>query len=772
MNDTTTLWNMLEKGKITVPQIQRDYAQGRKGKEYIRRTFLHEIKKCLENDKNDVNLTLDFVYGNTEDGAFCPLDGQQRLTTLWLLHWYFSFKSGSLDSEKETLKNFSYQTRISSREFCEALCDKMNLGDYKKCQMSVAEYIKSQTWFYSSWLQDPTISSMLRIISGDGKNTDDNIEDVFDKLDFETYRERVHTCVRFFRLNIGTEKLPISDDLYIKMNARGKGLTNFENFKADLLAWFRSDENPEKNEDLALHFAKLIDTTWTDVFWNSAKADLGEKDFKGQIDEIFFSFFNRFVVNMICLEDGISVNEFAPEDAEDENKTPREEVSYFNKLYGTGLGGKRGADDGKVSYEGFEPYKKYLTFENIEKIDAVLKKISDDKIRTAVTSALSGIRDDEDEDKTQKCFIPQYNKEDQMLNKTKQKERIYFHAVFMFLVTSQNFGEPFDRWMRVVKNITENAAVDSVRNMISCLRKIDDIAAKASSPDYAWNVYKCLSEYTVGNLTSQLDQQLKEEQEKAEKLCEAPKLERDIKEAEECAFFNGTIRFLYRDENGEPDWENFKHKFENAKNFFEGNDVRPRTVRTFLSLFNDFSEIKDRHLFTTIGYHPRNNCWKKGILCSSDEVIKSKVHDFLMGKAGDLFDMTSDYRKFLQSEVIETIINKGEDFKYRCREWNNGFAIHKMYSQSEGVYVNSSLFESLKKCDAEGDITIKNEPINNNYYWGIRIEFKWQNESYCWYGGNKIYRIEGEKEELFSDAWENHEDLLEILKNKGDSKNG
>ena len=78
--------------KITIPIIQRDYAQGRKDKGFIRKNFLKSIKDSLE--KNE-NLTLDFVYGNTEGEKFFPLDGQQRLTTLWLVYWYLSYKAGS-----------------------------------------------------------------------------------------------------------------------------------------------------------------------------------------------------------------------------------------------------------------------------------------------------------------------------------------------------------------------------------------------------------------------------------------------------------------------------------------------------------------------------------------------------------------------------------------------------------------------------------------------------------------------------------------------------
>lgn len=41
--------------------------------------------------------------------------------------------------------------------------------------------------------------------------------------------------IHFNFLPLSSSELPVSDDLYIKMNARGKALTSFENFKADLV---------------------------------------------------------------------------------------------------------------------------------------------------------------------------------------------------------------------------------------------------------------------------------------------------------------------------------------------------------------------------------------------------------------------------------------------------------------------------------------------------------------------------------------------------------
>ena len=115
---------------IQIPIIQRDYAQGRPSTLEVRSMFLDAIKTYL--DENTKNRDLDFVYGSLldENGTnatkFIPLDGQQRLTTLFLLHWYLATKDNKIDDFNAKLlakskSKFTYETRTSSSEFCDAL---------------------------------------------------------------------------------------------------------------------------------------------------------------------------------------------------------------------------------------------------------------------------------------------------------------------------------------------------------------------------------------------------------------------------------------------------------------------------------------------------------------------------------------------------------------------------------------------------------------------------------------------------------------------------
>ena len=87
--------------KVEIPIIQRDYAQGRTDSKTnkIRKDFLDALFDFISHKQTDkqAQIELDFIYGFSEiesdnKTTFVPIDGQQRLTTLWLLYWIVSVK--------------------------------------------------------------------------------------------------------------------------------------------------------------------------------------------------------------------------------------------------------------------------------------------------------------------------------------------------------------------------------------------------------------------------------------------------------------------------------------------------------------------------------------------------------------------------------------------------------------------------------------------------------------------------------------------------------
>ena len=80
------LKKLLENNKVEIPMLQRDYAQGRVSQNKVANEFLDSIFSVLSGKKQ--SLHIDFIYGYKENGKFLLIDGQQRITTLWLLHFY------------------------------------------------------------------------------------------------------------------------------------------------------------------------------------------------------------------------------------------------------------------------------------------------------------------------------------------------------------------------------------------------------------------------------------------------------------------------------------------------------------------------------------------------------------------------------------------------------------------------------------------------------------------------------------------------------------
>ena len=268
--------NVINISKVEIPIIQRDYAQGRDQKDIqrIRDRFLDALFEAVEGSP----ITLDFVYGNVKDnGVMTPLDGQQRLTTLYLLHWYASKRCNAPENECNCLKMFSYETRFSARAFCQ---DLVNFApDFTT---PVAAQIRNQSWFPLEWKKDPTISAMLTMI--------DAIVEKFAPVQ-DLWQKLKSGKISFYFLPI--QDMGLTDELYIKMNSRGKPLTNFEHFKAELEKTIRNH-----SEDLAKRIIAKIDSSWTDLLWNYR----GDNNI---IDDEFIRYF-KFICSILYYKAGQS----------------------------------------------------------------------------------------------------------------------------------------------------------------------------------------------------------------------------------------------------------------------------------------------------------------------------------------------------------------------------------------------------------------------------------------------------------------------------------
>lgn len=236
--------------QVEIPLIQRDYAQGRQNTsvDEIRDRFLEVLVESLSgSEPRSVNL--DFIYGEAKDGVLGPLDGQQRLTTLFLLHWYLASRAGRIGDELGW-KNFSYATRPSARLFCERLAQHGLPND----QLAPGTWVQDQAWYLFVWRHDPTIQGMIVMLDAIHRH----FVGVNASVAWERLIDQDNPAITFLLLPLS--EMGSASELYIKMNSRGKPLTEFENFKARF-------EKLIENSSRSAEFAKNIDGVWSELLW-------------------------------------------------------------------------------------------------------------------------------------------------------------------------------------------------------------------------------------------------------------------------------------------------------------------------------------------------------------------------------------------------------------------------------------------------------------------------------------------------------------------------
>lgn len=280
---------------IRIPVAQRDYAQGREGEKSRRENFLHAIKDALLAGPGSLPLDLDFIYGSRDGSTFFSvLDGQQRLTTLFLLHWYLALKEGEGADFRSRFapcgtSRLTYHTRESARLFFDAVVQEnvmSGLWTGVAAGTGMADHICDQTWFHLAWKDDPTVAGCLTMLDALHASLAPCGPGLYGRL---TGRDGQGACITFQFLDIGAFRL--TDDLYIRMNARGRSLSAFENFKAGLCGHLGA--NPAGDD----RFMHRLDTQWADLFWGMARQGRAHTD---EYNRLYLRFFMLMAFYRAC----------------------------------------------------------------------------------------------------------------------------------------------------------------------------------------------------------------------------------------------------------------------------------------------------------------------------------------------------------------------------------------------------------------------------------------------------------------------------------------
>lgn len=740
-----SFWRLLSIQSIQIPIIQRDYAQGRAGREFLRRSFLKDIKRAIDSEQE---LLLDFVYGEKRNNCFLPLDGQQRLTTLWLIHWYIALRAGKL-SEKtiaKTLSHFSYETRISSREFCQVLCKGANFDNFDPTKQKLKDYILAQKWFLSLWQQDPTIDAMLRMVSGTdivdkgGVDIMDGIEELFDNTtreEFECYWERLtkdDAPISFYYKSL--DSLGLTDDLYIKMNARGKQLTSFENFKADLIGYLRRQVEEQENKsqwegllDPKTGIPILMDTCWTDLFWKNRSEEY-------HIDEIYLAFINRFFWNELFVR-FLNANEGEQKLADLEQSRS---YRYLNA-------------DIDNDYIGLDPYcfdndSKDIPLELFQRLRTVLNRVAQYEGEIPASGWNKAF-----------SFIPRYKQDKKtnqwLVNPLTQVERIAFFALCKYFEEGDADKISLERWMRVVWNLISGEGYDghadirSTSAVLTAMRFIDRLDSH--------NVYESLCNQSMEENPSAFGSRWNEEIEKAEQILDGQgnlRLHKSgktwedlISEAENYAFFNGAIRFLYHSSVEDISWDSFDTKWRYAQEYFcdKGTNEKkdPQLLKALFSRFEVDTFYNVLYWwFQVFNNEPRT--WRYFLLHRETARL---IHELLLGVDNIVprqlpDDTLNDWKETVlyqltQTNLLDFILKSEEVHKYWIRTWGDYQAIYPRYGR-KGILLNACIRDNFLQ-DPNVNVDKEYTVERTNLFNGWDIPFSYGGKHYIWAINDHIY---------------------------------
>ncbi len=639
--------------EILIPMIQRPYAQGRKSQDSVRTKFLNDIFTVLS-DATINQLELNFLYGtfvNQEDSrnVFELLDGQQRMTTLFLLHWYFSNKEKHNEGFvwPDYLKKFTYQTRTTSTDFLNKLVSKEI-----KFESEPSKAIRKSAWYSKSFDKDTTIDAMLRMLDCiDKYYTEAENKPTFNDLD----------KLKFYVLELNG--FGLTEELFIKMNARGLQLTPFENFKADLISFMKKNEEYSNMVDDTLsriprkvaywlNFSSLMDGRWLDLFWQ--KPEGYEDSGSTQCDICFFRFIQRFFANKAILLTDKSNRSRAKDD---------ELLQFF-------------ANNTEVDQHlGFEKYIAILNKakaqgeDSLRCLEKVLNYLSDSNIGERLLNGLTAPWE------KQRQWQPWSS-----VNEVGQRQMIIFLAMTEFILKTPSIEkfniEAYRKWMRFTHSFVQGSDVTGIDSQITIsrqLREILDIDNATNEP------YNAIVSY---NSTHRDNRYLAAEAEKAKRVLDEPEWNDAFVEAEKDTFTQGSCMFYYQQEI---DIETYTKRTKNVALVFDENGVSGRLSENYLLLKGvmcrnyDWSAFRRDTYNFTITNKGANRYLRNLTIWNDNKEVKRFFCELLDCNS---IDEMVEYISQVVQENHQVVFNP-KQFDNQCSEDNLNKVYRRLYKENE-----------------------------------------------------------------------------------------
>ena len=509
---------------IYVPRLQRDYVQGNNSG--VRTNFCQNLINSITGNEIQM-MDLNFIYGYDEENYFIPIDGQQRITTLWLLHLYILSESCLPDS----ICNLQYCTRDSAMNFCKAL--KENIGSLCLKQKNADLNIKDQNWYFDCWNKDTTVEGIIAVLDYLHEQWRDKNSDFFVSLWKLLSSDNCPITFTF----IDNKEEDLNNNIYLKMNSRGRKLSEYELLKS----WL--DEKLPKN-GLKGKWQKKMDGDWTNMVWIHRKSENSSSNTEDTIDNIDNEQL-RLLYNIIIfywtldyLKDESTYTIIRSENLDkvchliniktSEKGESKDKIRDFqSKLLAKMIVSKDFSiplyilDSLNISNNEFyqEAYGRYedifIYQEYVEQVRCLLETDCEVFYKYFLDSA-----------------------------KTYQDTAISI-AIQLFLKNEQPSVAPsnninFIDWVRVVRNIVRNSTIDSIETFIAAIRLIKELAD--GSKDI--NIYEYLAHNKI--VSQHAAEQVKEERFKSSIIVDKSediKSKESIQRMEDLLFCSGRILF-------------------------------------------------------------------------------------------------------------------------------------------------------------------------------------------------------------------------------------
>ena len=486
---------------ILIPLLQRDYVQGSKESAVIS-PFLDAL---LEKDCD-----LNYIYGYEEDGCFVPVDGQQRLITLWLLHLYlYACKKQT----REYRVNMKFAAREYANDFCERITEHLEgLLSKSSSYKSLDKAITDQNWFIRSWSKNATVCNMLGTLKLIHRKVNEhNIDTIWNRL---IKSDTPSVTFAFLQMD---ESIGLDDDIYVKMNGRGRKLSAFENLKS----WM---DEKISTRPYAEEWRIEMDNAWTDMFWQNRNL---EQEHPEEIDdEQLFFFYNLLI--LYHLKTGELLKTIA---------TLREDNPYLFEEMQDFFGIEAKADNQAISDKIVDRLREAGNFPLlwIERLSLMSEAFFD--------FAITSIR-------TISRLSKTFNSLDLYLGEEKVSNTTRTYRISMcegalgrtlplfYALLSYRQGETalYD-WMRVMRNLILNTSIDR-ENLPTLMLVMDDFSIRCSNENIYLRLENADAKDTLKGFNSR---QISEEVQKASLL----DYYSSITKLENGRFFSGHIGVLF-----------------------------------------------------------------------------------------------------------------------------------------------------------------------------------------------------------------------------------